>query len=154
MRKFPLRYLIPICFLLGFCINLKNLFNQAETQYYDIVDASSWWQKKAIIEKGDTSAYHHVIDSIQSHKKIPQGNSFYYAFLMATKYGYVPANYDAFCALKNVYNNIDSLDTETKRMALFFLHRGAKLGDKRCQALVKNRYYQIYQQDSLDYIKE
>ena len=145
MKRVPLRYLLPFCLLVGAGINANSLLRSTEVQYHDIIDASSWWQKKAIIENCDTTAYQHVIDSILINERVPKVNGFYYAFLMATKYKYIPANYDAYYCLKNAYQHFDSLDANTRYMALFFLRRGAKLGDPRCKSVIKeNRSLGIY----------
>lgn len=138
MRKFSFKWLLLICFFVGLGLNIKNIINAGKVRYYDIIDVSSWIQKKAIIERGDTIAYHHVVDSIKSDSNIPHGNYFFYSVVMATKYDYVPANFDAFSALVQTCNHIDSLDPETKRLAYSFLYRGAKYGDKRCQSWIKS----------------
>ena len=51
MKRVPLRYLLPFCLLVGAGINANSLLRSTEVQYHDIIDASSWWQKKSNYRK-------------------------------------------------------------------------------------------------------
>ena len=74
---------------------------------------------------------------MRTDKRLSKGSYFYYSFIMATIYEYVPANFDVYCALRDVYNGLDSLDVDTKYMAMFFLKRGKERGDGRCEKELK-----------------
>ena len=78
-----------------------------------------------------------LVDSMRTDKRLSKGSYFYYSFIMATIYEYVPANFDVYCALRDVYNGLDSLDADTRYMAIFFLKRGKERGDSRCEKELK-----------------
>ena len=119
-------YIIIAAFLLGFCFNIENLKSRVFSRCF--IDAVLYKEKVAVLENGDTVSYKNMM-SMMKNDSIAQGTtSFYYSFLMATKYNYIPANFDVYTA-----HGLDSLDKNTKHMALFFLRRGADKGDLRCR---------------------
>ena len=127
--------IIVSCFLLGLLWNWNNL--RPRDYCRDAVDANLYKEKKAINEKGDTAAYKILVDSMRTDKRLSKGSYFYYSFIMATIYEYTPANFDVYCALRDVYNGLDSMDVDTKYMAMFFLKRGKERGDNRCEKELK-----------------
>lgn len=126
---------IVSCFLLGLLWNWNNL--RPRDYCRDAVDANLYKEKKAINEKGDTAAYKILVDSMRTDKRLSKGSYFYYSFIMATIYEYTPANFDVYCALRDAYNGLDSMDVDTKYMAMFFLKRGKERGDGRCEKELK-----------------
>lgn len=124
-------YIIIAAFLLGFCFNIENLKPRVFSRCF--IDAVLYKEKVAVLENGDTVSYKYMM-SMMKNDSIAQGTTtFYYSFLMATKYNYIPANFDVYTALINTAHSLDSLDKNTKHMALFFLRRGADKGDLRCR---------------------
>lgn len=87
-----------------------------------------------IIDEGDVETYHALIDSVKNDKRAPYRNSSYidYSLIMAHYYDYVPANYDVYEALVSVFG-IEKTDSNTMNMALYYLNRGKRKGDKRCE---------------------
>ena len=112
--------IIVSCFLLGLLWNWNNLRPRHEC--LEAVDVNLYKEKKAVNEKGDTAAYKILVDSMRTDKRLSKGSYFYYSFIMATIYEYVPAN---------------SLDADTRYMAIFFLKRGKERGDNRCEKELK-----------------
>ena len=96
------------------------------------LNSASYYEKKAIEEKGDVNAYIHVRDSIIKTPNIVHCNYFYYALLMATEYNYKPANYDVYNSLKLAQTMLKMPSGHTEAIAIYFLKRGANSGDKRC----------------------
>lgn len=123
--------IIVSCFLIGLLWNWDNLKPRHEC--LEAVDMNLYKEKKAVNEKGDTAAYKILVDSMRTDKRLSKGSYFYYSFIMATIYEYVPANFDVYYALRDVYNGLDSLDADTRYMAMFFLKRGKERGDGRCE---------------------
>lgn len=135
MKNKFLVVIIVISFLFGLLWDWNNLRPRHEC--LEAVDANLYKEKKAVNEKGDTVAYKILVDSMRTDKRLSKGSYFYYSFIMATIYEYVPANFDVYCALRDVYNGLDSLDADTKYMAMFFLKRGKERGDSRCEKELK-----------------
>ena len=104
--------IIVSCFLLGLLWDWNNL--RPRDYCRDAVDAN-----------------------LYKEKMVSKGSYFYYSFIMATIYEYVPANFDVYCALRDVCNGLDSLDADTRYMAMFFLKRGKERGDSRCEKELK-----------------
>lgn len=127
--------IIVSCFLLGLLWDWNNL--RPRDYCRDAVDANLYKEKMAVNEKGDTAAYKILVDSMRTDKRLSKGSYFYYSFIMATIYEYVPANFDVYCALRDVCNGLDSLDADTRYMAMFFLKRGKERGDSRCEKELK-----------------
>ena len=119
-------------FSIGILVNWTS-FTKPEESVTEI-EFASYNKKKAIVEKGDTIAYKHVVDSIKTN--YPNcGNYFYYSLVMVLAYDYAPANYDIYTALHDLYsssNKAEQIDDKTKQLALFFLENGAKKGNKEC----------------------
>ncbi|MBP5426524.1 MAG: hypothetical protein J6Y29_01280 [Clostridiales bacterium] len=81
--------------------------------------------EKLVIEKGDTSAYYDLFVSYLDYspeKFLP------YALIMANKYNYPQAYYDVYDRLWYLYENSDSLDVTTKKIALEYLEKAAQKG--------------------------
>ena len=135
MKNKFLVVIIVISFLFGLLWNWDNLRPRDYCRY--AVDANLYKEKKNVNEKGDTAAYKILVDSMRTDKRLSKGSYFYYSFIMATIYEYVPANFDVYCTLRDVYNGLDSLDADTKYMAMFFLKRGKERGDSRCEKELK-----------------
>jgi TPR repeat protein len=95
--------------------------------YSEIPD---WELEKLVIEKGDTSAYYDlfvVYLDYSFEKFLP------YALIMANRYNYPQAYYDVYDRLWNLYENPDTLDTTTKKMALEYLEKAAKMGHSQAK---------------------
>lgn len=59
--------------------------------------------------------------------------SLYYSFIMANKYQYAPACYNLYQQIIQMYTpNNKPIDSNTYNMAVFYLQKGAKLGDVTC----------------------
>ena len=96
------------------------------------LNSASYYEKKAIEEKGDVNAYILVRDSIIKTPNIVHCNYFYYALLMATEYNYKPPNYDVYSSLKLAQSMLKKSSERTDAIALYYLKRGASYGDKKC----------------------
>ena len=107
-------------------------FNDVREVNYDCLSGD---KKHAVCEDGDVDAYKFLVDSI-SKSQMPC-NIFGYAFIMATRYNYTPANYDLYIALDKAYGGYEHLNDEMKYLALYFLKRGVKEGDKKCIRQIK-----------------
>lgn len=95
------------------------------------------------LNKGDTIAYNTL--SMEFFDSPNEGEFFYTALIMANKYNYSPAYYDAYMCLTNAYHKkshdeLDSLDPETRKLALELLFRGAKVQNKNCIAILDHQY--------------
>ncbi len=84
--------------------------------------------KKLTIEKGDKTAYRLLY--VQYAKRYRHGEIFLYSLQMAHKYNHPQAYYDIYYILteKENTNSIDSLDEQTKNMALYYYTRAHELG--------------------------
>ena len=60
-----------------------------------------------------------------------------YSILMVNKYKYYPACYDVYRALYYPFQSLDSLGPEGRRLALQYLHIGARHGDKKSLETLK-----------------
>lgn len=130
-----------ILFFIGLVLNFQNL-KPAEDVGNDWkkLDSSCYKEKTLIIEHGDIDAYKKLLKHYKLYKngKFDASSCFYYAFIMATKYEYFPANYDVYLSLIKPYGTVNSLDKNTKRLAVFFLYRGMNRGDKRCKKIFES----------------
>lgn len=136
-RNFILVMLVEAV-LLPFVISINTLVDLSHKKIeFNTWTSSSFYEKRAIVETGDTLCYKHVLDSIR--KNSPYGDYFYYSFVMAMKHDYIPANYDVYCSLYETFspaNGVGEIDEKTKRIAMYFLERGAALGDQRCKEVI------------------
>lgn len=128
MKKY---ILFAIMFLFGLLLHYDNLISYPYVRYTDATNL--YKEKKNVIERGDTNAYKSILENYQSYYQHDPSKIFYYSFIMATKYHYVPANYDTYKSLISNYGTLDSLDKDTKHLALFFLRRGINRGDILCK---------------------
>ena len=106
------------------------------------MEKMTYWK----ILEGDTTTYRLVVDSINDLTP-EHPNYLGIAINMANKYGYIPANYDVYNCLKNVYelNGIGNMDERTERLALEYFKRAIKFGDKRAlNELTSNSKFQKY----------
>ena len=139
--NFILYAIIP--FIIGFYIGWGNIYSLYNTRIVVPLSASSsFYEKKKIVEKGDTTCYVAVRDSIRKNYPLC-GTYFYYSVIMSTVYDYVPANYDAYKAIADAERFLKKAKKGspiTSPIALFFLRRGAEKGDKKCvEALIQNK---------------
>lgn len=138
MNKKLLVLLMAVVFILPFVERINDLlYPFRDTITYSTWSSSSFYEKKAIVNKGDTACYKHVVDSIRSHSQF--GYYFYYSFVMAMKYDYTPANYDVYMSLADTYrkeNEVGEMDDGIKELGVYFLRRGAVRGDQRCARLL------------------
>lgn len=96
-------------------------------------------EKRKIVMEGDTAAYHFVVDSIVNDPNVPYPNYLYYSYVMANKHNYALANYDVYKALLDICDSMNFQNEKINSMALFYLRRGASLGDVRAKEELNNR---------------
>ena len=140
-------YIIVLAFIAGFFFDYNNLKEEKDKKFFCSIFMEK--ERNAILEKGDTSAYKLYMDSIAKSNQIPLSNSFCYSCFMALYCNYIPANYDAYQTIMQVYPDSDSMDVDTKKLCVYFLKRGADRDDKRCLNIL-NKMYIKYQKVSCD----
>jgi hypothetical protein len=96
-----------------------------------------------VLEKGDTIAYNQL--SMEFFDSPNEGEFLYTSLRMANKYNYGRAYDDAYMCLTNAYHKkeyteLDSLDNNTKNLALDLLERGAITKNKDCMQRLGNYY--------------
>jgi hypothetical protein len=97
-------------------------------------------QKGLVLKEGNVECYNKLLDSIKNDTNTVANNYFYYAFVMANKYNYAPANYHVYQSLISIYNkDTTKMDADTRKWASFYLSRGAKMGDKNCLKIINKR---------------
>lgn len=99
--------------------------------------------KELALTKGDTSAYNTL--SMDFFDSPNEGVFLYTALIMANKYNYGRAYEDAYMCLtdayhKKNYEELDNLDSETKKLALNLLLRGVKANSKDCKSILGHQY--------------
>lgn len=138
MRKYN-KYILQIifvillsgCFMFTYTIteNISHRYFQKKLkkEFLPKIDTNK------IVYKGDVSTYKALLDSVRNDPRVAYGNSSFidYSLIMAHYYDYAPANYDVYTALVSVFGKEDT-DSNTMKMALFYLERGARKGDIPC----------------------
>lgn len=82
--------------------------------------------------KGNIEAYNRLMkDDVFREDILP------YSILMVNKYKYYPACYDVYRALYYPFQSLDSLGPEGRRLALQYLHIGARHGDQKSAEALK-----------------
>lgn len=120
-----------ISILIGFLLSqaiIRQEKAMMETPYY-----IHPWKSAQVIYGGDTSLYKCFVDSIR--KRTPQHPDYFtYSVYMANHFNYLPAYFDVYNALKDVYslNNLGEMDSLTFNMAMYYLCTGAKKGNAEC----------------------
>ncbi len=133
MKK--IMFLCIFCFLAGLFYDIDNL--KPREFGLDYLDAFMYIDKKKVVERVDTAAYRRIVEATKDSAWLSPENSFYYSLLMSAQYNYPPAYYDVYHTLTTFMNGIDTLDVESKKFALAFLRRGAKLHEPRCIRTLK-----------------
>lgn len=86
----------------------------------------------SLVWDGDTTAYHELRHHMQGEPTTMQMG---YSLIMAIKYEYPKACYDLYADLVYIYNqmgiSLDSMDTDSKELALLYLRKAAAKGDPR-----------------------
>ena len=100
-----------------------------------------------VLKNGDVNSYIEIVDSIKSDSNQPYPTYLYYSLVMADEYNYAPAFYDVYAALTDK-NGVDSLDGETKELAMRYLKAAVERGDGRA---VKE--FQKIRQHSMEKLK-
>lgn len=100
---------------------------------------------KSLAIRGDTLAYIYL-----SHFFMPENYFEFlpYALIMANKYDYSFAYFDVFDCIWQIYDNgldneiylLDSLDANTQKMAIDYLKKGVKKGNKNCMEVLGDYY--------------
>ena len=106
--------------------------NSLKKPVYNRVYQPEKWTYAFIMVSRDSKNYTMVRDSIK--KRTPtHPNYFTMALYQANYFDYKPANYDVYTALRDVYklNHLGEMDRKTKNIAMFYLNRAIKFGDKR-----------------------
>lgn len=132
-KKYCLCLLVML--IVGFFYHSDNLKPSIIKDYP--INMFMYKERLAIKNEGDTTAYKLYIDSIYKNKHVALSNSFIYSLRMAIIHNYTPANYDAYRTISVVYPRNMQMDSETKRLSIFLLKRGADRGDKRCLLEIK-----------------
>lgn len=112
---------------------LRNLFSKDTITYvqvgqnYKNLKNSEDSLKMAILFRGTVSSYNHLKERVKHPYDI-----FYYALIMANKYGYKEANYDVYNTLVSIYKDnpaLGSMDSISNRIAIEYLKKGVECGD-------------------------
>jgi hypothetical protein len=109
---------------IGFINFYKNIHQYDQVKHISEI-------RERIIKDGDTMAYRHFVDSCQSTSLRPYSHYLFFSIVMANKYNYVPANYDIYVALNDVFlynKKLGKMDKKTKALSIFYLKRGAYRG--------------------------
>lgn len=109
---------------IGFIVYYENIHQYDQVKHIPEI-------RERIIKDGDTMAYRHFVDSCQSISLRPYSHYLFFSIVMANKYNYVPANYDIYMALHDVFlynKKLGKMDKKTRAMSMFYLKRGAYNG--------------------------
>lgn len=95
------------------------------------------------LTNGDTSAYDTL--SMEFRDSPNEGVFLYTALIMANKYNYERAYYDAYMCLTDSFHKqdneeLDDLDSQTKKLALDLLFRGVKANNGDCKSILGHQY--------------
>jgi len=117
--------IITACFVGGYysegCWETTELNNYSREREWSI----------SCLKDGNIAAYEKLktaTDFLEYPEEI-----LFYSIVMALKYNYVPANYDVYNCLHSYYKkwpHFGDMDSETKRVSLYFLGRAEKLGNR------------------------
>lgn len=130
MRK---KILITFAFVFGMFVGYLS-YTLFPVLRLDSVKIAKLVDRKSadLIYQGDTTVYRETVDSIR--KLTPEHPNYLgMAINMACKNGYVPANFDAYQAIRDIYqlNGLGEMDERTRELAMTFLYRAVDLGDSR-----------------------
>lgn len=107
--------------------------------WYDANKIDTYAIKMNIISKkqylvknwGDIKAYNQIVETVKNDKHFVYPDYLFYSIVMANMYNYVPANFDVYKALTDLFKQnkkLGKMDKETKKLAVFYLERGAYKG--------------------------
>ena len=103
--------------------------------------------RKAVIEKGDTSAYYSLF-MMYLDFQYPE-EILFYSLIMADKYNYPDAYFDVFSCLTDVNRyyekdnddwSLDSLNNDLREMAVKYLIKAADKGHKQAKEVLEDYY--------------
>lgn len=130
--------LIPLCIGLyaGHWVD-RAYFTQKELTGYCTINSE---EDQFINILGKIDVYEKRVKRIR--EKVPNHPDYLHnAMLMANVHGYFRANYDVYRAITDLYKlNGLEINERSRELAMFYLKRGAKLGDKRAQKELENIY--------------
>lgn len=89
------------------------------------------WGHWDILFYADSAKYNAIVDTIR--KRMPNHPDYlFYSLYLANNRGYVPANYNVYKGIMDLYDlNGIELDKRSRDLALTYLERGAKLGHEK-----------------------
>lgn len=106
--------------------------SQSSSEYEDLFmhDANLDSLKTLVVEYGDLEAYSDLETGLIHQSPTFVFDILPYSLYMANKYHYIDAYYRVYLCLRNFHpsGNLDSLDTETKELALVYLKKAADNG--------------------------
>jgi TPR repeat protein len=130
--------------LIGIFCSCQNK-NQEESRSTNTPKESPSELKKAIIENGDTLAYDKLFTMYLDYKY--QEELLFYSLIMANKYNYIDAYFDVFYeffSINEYYggerNSLDSLDKDSKDMAIRYLKQAVNKGHKQAKDILGDFY--------------
>ena len=89
----------------------------------------------------DIKGYIEFADSIRRDKPKSNEDYLYYALYAAHALDYVPANYDIYKMITEIFKKYDvEIDEQSKGIAEYYLERGAMLGDAKCLEIKRNQH--------------
>ncbi len=157
MKQFYIIAFICLLAMLG-CSNGqdnsdKSLLKESTGNFPYIFESEE--VQKAICLHGDTIAYQKVKKLYRDYNI--EREVFFYSFVMANRYHYLPAYYDVYVCLWQAFNggkhamlwDMTRFDPKSREMALHYLKMGAKRGNKDALRVLI-RYYTA----SVEYGKE
>jgi hypothetical protein len=128
-----------VCFTGGFFVSSLSIKKKSECP--SVCNVNKPLKDVSIMLNGDVTVYNEIVKHIKATTP-SHPDYFTYSLYMANRYNYIPANYDVYTALRDVYRLNDlKMDVESKKFALFYLYRAAKLGDKRAIKELKKYHY-------------
>lgn len=127
------KILLALAFILGIFVGYLN-YTLFPVLRLDSVKIAKLVDRKSadLIYQGDTTIYREIVDSIC--KLTPEHPNYLgMAITMACKNGYVPANFDAYQAIRDIYqlNDLGEMDERTRSLAMIFLYRAVDFGYPR-----------------------
>lgn len=94
--------------------------------------------KKAIVNKGDTTAYHNILYECYFHGRITESELLFYSTIMAYGYNYSQGHAQIFCSYKRAYhNNLSNMPENIAAIAIENLILASDKGRSHAQRLVE-----------------
>jgi TPR repeat protein len=104
--------------------------------------------RKLVIQQGDIDAY---AELDIAYLEFPFEEFLPYALIMANKYDYVPAYFEVYWRLWYLYDNPDSLDETSRKMALDYLQKASSKGHRQARETLGQYYMEgiYFKQDTI-----